>query len=79
MTEPTPEYEMRTSRYSHPDAEFGQHTNGPANLFVRRPGGRWYRARRPYNAYHARRTIAEHGFYYFTANYCDLVSKEEST
>ncbi len=75
----TDELEMRTSQYRHPEQEHGQHTNGPVSLFIRRPGGPWYRVRRPYNAYHARRTIAEHGFYYLISNYCDLVLKEEST
>lgn len=29
------EYEIRRSQYDDPDKKSGQHTNGPANIFVR--------------------------------------------
>lgn len=35
-------YEIRASNYAHPDREHGQHTNGPASLFLRRVGGPWH-------------------------------------
>ena len=73
------EYEMRTSQYRHPDAKPGQHTNGPASLFVRRLGGPWYRVRRLFNSVQARLVIEWHGFDYFTAAHCDLAPREEST
>ena len=36
-------YEIRATNYPHPERTHGQHTNGPANLFIRRAGGPWYR------------------------------------
>lgn len=35
------EYEICTTQFNHPDVKTGQHTNGPANIFVRRNGGEW--------------------------------------
>jgi len=37
------QYELKTSNYYHPEQTTGQHTNGPANIFVRLSGEkRWY-------------------------------------
>ena len=69
-------YDLRTSQYDHPDATRGQHTNGPAKLFVRRPGGPWYRVRIKTNAHAVRRMIATYGFDHFVATHCDLVAQE---
>ena len=69
-------YELRTSQYDHPDRPPGQHTNGPAKLFVRRPNGRWYRVRIETNAHAVRRMIAAYGFDHFAATHCDLLPQE---
>ena len=69
-------YDLRTSQYDHPDAKSGQHTNGPANLFVRRPNGRWYRVRIKTHAHAVRRMIAAYGFDHFAATHCDLLPQE---
>ena len=73
----TNDYELRTSQYDHPDAPRGQHTNGPAKLFVRRPNGPWYRVR--YDARHkVRLLIAMFGFDAFVSAHCDPVPSEPS-
>ena len=72
----TATYELRTSQYEHPDATRGQHTNGPAKLFVRRPDGPWYRVRIQTNAHAVRRMIAAYGFDHFAATHCDLLPQE---
>lgn len=69
-------YELRTSQYDHPDAPRGQHTNGPPNLFVRRPGGPWYRVSIQMNAHAVRRMIATYGFDHFAATHCDPLPSE---
>lgn len=33
--------EFTTSQYEHPDVRARQKTNGPAQVFVRVPGGEW--------------------------------------
>lgn len=35
------EWEIKASQYLDPDNETGQHTNGPANIFVRGNGYPW--------------------------------------
>ena len=69
-------YDLRTSQYDHPDAKPGQHTNGPAKLFVRRPGGRWYRVRMQTTARNVRVMIAMFGFDDFISGHCDPAPKE---
>ena len=70
------DYELRTSQYDHPDAPRGQHANGPANIFVRQPGGPWYRVRIKTHAHAVRRMIATYGFDHFAATHCDLLPQE---
>jgi hypothetical protein len=71
----TDTYDIRTSQYDHPESERGQHTNGPAKLYVRRPDGPWYRVR--YQAPHkVRFLIAMHGFDNFVATHCTLLPQE---
>ena len=68
-------YDIRTSQYDHPESPPGQHTNGPSNIFVRRPDGPWYRVR--YDAQRkVRLLIAMFGFDHFVATHCDLVAQE---
>ena len=71
-------YELRTSQYDHPDATRGQHTNGPAKLFVRSPGGPWYRVRIQTAACKVRLMIETYGIHHFIATYCDPVPSEPS-
>ena len=68
-------YEIRASNYPHPDREHGQHTNGPASLFIRRPDGPWYRVRL-HAAHKVRLMIATHGFDHFVATHCDVLPLE---
>lgn len=68
-------YELRTSQYDHPDAKPGQHTNGPAKLFVRRPGGPWYLVRL-HAAYKVGLLIAMFGFDAFVSTHCDPLPSE---
>ena len=72
----TDTYDIRTSQYDHPDAPRGQHTNGPAKLFIRRPGGLWYRVRIRTAACHVRLMIETHGVHHFIATYCDVLPQE---
>ena len=68
-------YEIRRSQYSHPEQRGGQHANGPASLFVRRPDGPWYRVRL-HAAYKVDVMIATYGFDHFAATHCDPVPPE---
>jgi hypothetical protein len=72
-------YDLRTSQYDHPEANRGQHTNGPSKIFVRRPDGPWYRVRYAVwaNAKHkVRLLIAMHGFDDFVLDCCDPLPQE---
>jgi len=75
----TDTYELRASQYDHPDATRGQHTNGPAKLFVRRPNGRWYRVRIQTAACKVRLMIETYGIHHFIATHCDLLPQEPTT
>jgi hypothetical protein len=78
-------YEMRITQYNHPDITSGQHTNGPANVFVRKAGESgdsdelqdWYlvdRSRvRMVIKVHS--LIAELGIERFIEDYCTLAVK----
>ena len=68
-------YDLWMSQYDHPEHR-GQHTNGPAKLFVRRPGGPWYRVRITTHAHAVRRMIATYGFDHFAATHCDPLPSE---
>ena len=72
----TDTYELRTSQYDHPERQPGQHTNGPAKLFIRRPGGPWYRVRYQTPEYKVSALIATYGWDYFTLSHCTLASPE---
>jgi hypothetical protein len=74
----TAAYDIRTSQYDHPESKPGQHTNGPANIFVRRPDGPWYRVRRQ-TQHKVRLLIAMYGFEHFVATHCTLVAQEPTT
>lgn len=36
------DYEMVATQFSHPSIIEGQHTNGPASIWVRQIGGEWH-------------------------------------
>lgn len=73
MDQPT-KLEMKTSQYDHPDIMSGQHTNGPANLFLREDeGSKWYVARQIRSKHKAKKLIEEHGWLKFVNLYCDGV------
>ena len=72
----TATYDLWMSQYDHPEHHRGQHTNGPAKLFVRRPDGPWYRVRIKTHAHAVRRMIATYGFDHFVATHCDVLPQE---
>jgi len=41
MSQKYGEYELCATNFSHPDITTGQHTNGPATIWVRYAGEQW--------------------------------------
>lgn len=68
-------YEIKTSQYDHPEKTSGQHTNGPANIFVR--GGSqdspWWVVVEKMSLHKVRTLIEELGLVKFKAIYCEPV------
>lgn len=63
-------YELRESQYSNPEQTSGQHTNGPRNVFVRKPGGPWHVLTLRMHAYAVRQWIEEIGVDEFLRTRC---------
>lgn len=71
------DYELRQTQYHHPEITSGQHTNGPANIFVRRDKeSPWYRVDNTRALSQVRRFIVQEGFDRFTQSHCVPVSRE---
>jgi hypothetical protein len=78
-------YELRVTQYNHPDITSGMHTNGRANVFVRKAGESgdsdtlqdWYLVNRHEvrNLVKVRLLIAELGIERFIEDYCTLAEK----
>lgn len=67
------DYEIRQTQYNDPDQKSGQHTNGPANIFVREDDASpWYFVEGR-SAYKVRKLIEELGFLDFTRRHCAKV------
>jgi hypothetical protein len=68
------EYQMRRTQYNDPEQKSGQHTNGPANIFVRQDDtSPWYSVERQMPAHKVRNLIEELGFMDFTHRHCARV------
>lgn len=72
------EIEIRASHYPHPERKHGQHTNGPASLFIRRVGGPWRVVIGTHQIYVVRAWIREIGLDAVLARHC-LQIKEPNT
>lgn len=68
-------YEIRVSHYPHPDREHGQHTNGPASLFIRRADGPWYRVSSTRNQHVVRAWIDTLGLDGVLAQHCQPIEE----
>ncbi|XZE52532.1 hypothetical protein SH139x_004232 [Planctomycetaceae bacterium SH139] len=67
-------YEIRQTQYNDPEQKSGQHTNGPANIFVREDDASpWYFVEGQKSAYKVRKLIEELGFLVFTRRHCARV------
>lgn len=63
MSEQVESYEIKASIHYDPDQKSGQHTNGPANLFVRKDGSSpWYFVNELKCKSQVRRMIEQLGF-----------------
>ena len=68
---PKQKYEIRCTRFQHPDQVSGQHTNGKPNLFVREDDGcHWYFVDGIHSAHKSRCLIEELGLYEFIKRHC---------
>lgn len=64
-------YELKSSQYNDPDQTSGQHTNGPANLFVREGDcGHWYFVEGRLSQHKVRCLIEEMGLQEFQKKHC---------
>jgi hypothetical protein len=69
-------YEIRQTQFSDPDQKSGQHTNGPAKIFVREDSASpWYFVDRVNSAHKVRRLIEEIGLADFQRRYCVKVGE----
>jgi hypothetical protein len=78
-------YELCITQYNHPDITSGMHTNGPANVFVRKAGESgdsdelqdWYLVDRHEvrNQAKVHSLVAELGIERFIEDYCTLAVK----
>lgn len=65
-------YEMRASNYPHPDQKSGQHTNGPATIFIREDDSSpWYAVVGTRSQHIVRRMIGDIGFGKFVSQHCE--------
>lgn len=67
-------YEIRRTQFSDPEQKTGQHTNGPAYIFVREDDScPWYFVSGKMPAHKVRKLIGEIGFLDFTRRHCERV------
>ena len=67
-------YEIRQTQYRDPDQKSGQHTNGPANIFVREDDtSPWYAVIERTPMHRIRNVIAEIGLLEFQRRHCAKV------
>lgn len=63
--------EIRQSKFNDPEVKSGQHTNGPANIFVREDDTcPWYVVDEPMGLAKAKRLIERIGLDQFQKQYC---------
>lgn len=71
-------YEIKTSQYSDPDQKSGQHTNGPANIFVRvDDSSPWYMVDGIKSTHKVRTMVQSMGFERFLAMHCTKVADQD--
>jgi hypothetical protein len=64
-------YEIRQSQFNDPEVKSGQHTNGPANIFVREDDTcPWHVVANVMSMYKVRKLIAEIGLLNFQRRHC---------
>lgn len=64
-------FEFKCSQYNDPDQKSGQHTNGPANIFVREDDScPWYLVDRGIALHKVRSMIKELGLHKFQTRFC---------
>ena len=64
-------YEIRQSQFNDPDQKSGQHTNGPANIFVREDDtSPWYLVEGVKSMHKVRKLIADIGLLDFQRRHC---------
>lgn len=67
-------YQLKQTRYSDPEQTSGQHTNGPANIFVREDeGSPWYIVTETKSVHRVRLLVQHLGFGKFVEKYCEKV------
>jgi len=67
-------YEIRVTQFSDPDQKSGQHTNGPANIFVREDdASAWFFVEGNLSVRKVRELIKAEGFRNFTLRHCAQV------
>jgi hypothetical protein len=63
--------EIRQSQFNDPEVKSGQHTNGPANIFVREDDTcPWYVVANVMSMHKVRKLIADIGLLDFQRRYC---------
>jgi hypothetical protein len=67
--------EIRQSQFNDPEVKSGQHTNGPANIFVREDDTcPWYVVTEPMGLAKAKRAIEQIGLDQFQKQYCARIA-----
>lgn len=71
-------YQLKQSRFNDPEQTSGQHTNGPANIFVREDeGSPWYVVTMATKSVHVVRSVIEQvGFGKFVEKYCEKATAQ---
>jgi len=63
-------YQIRVSKFNHPEQTEGQHTNGPPNVFLRVDNGPWFIALGFRSINRVEKTIKAVGIGYFISTHC---------
>ena len=68
-------FEIRRSQFNDPDQKSGQHTNGPANIFVREDDScPWHVVTESMGLHKAKSMIEKIGLHEFQKKYCAKVA-----
>lgn len=66
-------YEIRVSKFNHPEQTEGQHTNGPPNVFVKVDNGPWFIVLGFRSLSKVDKAIQNLGIEFFVKWYCEPV------